>query len=393
MSGNSTADGVNADWSAFSVSTIWEMVKDETREYGYAQVDVWQRISDLCTRHADTVEKAVAQLKNSWPAKPDNAADLFQRELSILVRSLRDTAKVATNNARELQGITEHIIDVKQRIAPLAQERQPVSSTPMPQGGTVRENQLNSEAQQVMRAKEPVAAASAQRLQSPRVYDPRLKDAEDQPPDEADPRPPGAGGDMRLMPLDGPSDPLRPSWSVETPEPVALGQTGPQLAGETAAGAPATPGAGSGGGGSGTTPPTGGSYGSPALPGQVIGPIPARPAAGTAAPYGYTGSPGQAGRAGGLGSGAQGHGAGGLLGGAPMAIGGGRPAVTSGGVRVGRPGEVIGGGNRRRPHDPDDPWAVDRETVEPVIGGPPAADDNGDDGLPPGVVEIRGWPR
>ncbi|GAA1808513.1 hypothetical protein GCM10009682_32880 [Luedemannella flava] len=394
MSGNGASDGVGTEWSGYTVSNIWAMVKDETHEHGYAQVAVWQRISDLCTKHADTIEKTITQLKESWPATPGSAAELFQRNLAGLAGSLRDTARVATNNARELQGVTEHIIYVQQCIAPLAQERLPVNSTPMPQGGTVRGDQLNVEAQQVMRTTEPTAAASAQRLQSPRAFNPRPIDFDSPPPDESDPKPTGAGSGLPQGSYGGATDPLRPSWSTETTYPAEIASAGPHLAGRTVPGTPDMPtghdipGAGTGGG-SGAASPTYDGYGSPAIPGRVIRHTSDRPAVDAAAPYVYSGSAGRA-----PGSGAQGHGAGGFVGGMPMAMGGGRPAATPDGLRVGRPGGVIDGARRRPPHDPDDPWAIDPEVVEPVIGGFRTTDADGDDhGPPPGVVEIRGWPR
>ena len=393
MSGNSAAGGVSADWSGFTVSNIWDMVKDETREHGYTQVAVWQRISDLCTRHADTVEKAATRLKEGWPATPGSAAELFQRNLSVLVDSLRDTARVATNNARELQGVTEHIIEVQQRIAPLAHEQPPVSSIPMAQGETVRQRQLNIEAQQIMRTTEPTATASAYRLQTPRAYEQKFKTDDFESPDESDPTRPGSGGSLPQGSGYVDIDPLRPSWSTgASPSEKNVG-SGPHLAGEVAPDMPAGPdtfGTRPDEWGTKTTPFTDGGYGSHAPPGRIVGSVPGGPSTPVTTPYGHAGAAGRAAN-----GGVPGHGAGGFVGGVPMAAGGGRPVTTSDGVRVGRPGGVIGDRRRHPPYDPDDPWAIDPEVVEPIIGGPRTMDRGGadDDGPPAGVVEIRGWPR
>ena len=396
------------DWSGYDLSAIWTMVENETHEAGYAQVDLWHRIESTCRNHDGAVRAALAKLSESWPATPGSAAESFQNVLADLVDSMNDTASVAQTNARELTGLTDHIMDVKNQISMMVAERDKLvrqdtaPGVPAANAAIALQQRFDGEARRLMTAKEPDAAQSADRVRVPVPYNMKVI-GDDQ-----------SAGMSRSAIGTGTASSGADSYSSDTgganPLPTwRAGRIGDgtfdssaQLAGgfdpgsgdgqearsiEASAGSPpsAPKGAHPSVGGSGQGGPSG----------TVIGGFPGRTgSASSSRPGGGDDAVPRSKSAGSAGVGAGVHNAAGFMGAPPIMAGGGRPAMTGGGVRIGRPGEVIGGVNvrRRRPSDPDDPWAIEHELVEPVIGGEPSADEPDREAggeLPPGVVEIR----
>jgi len=399
------------DWSGYDLSTIWAMVENETHEVGYAQVDLWHRIETTCRNHAEAVTAALAKLTDSWPAKPGSAAETFQNVLADLVDAMNDTASVAGTNARELTGLTDHIMEVKDQISTMVAERDKLvkqdtaPGVPATNAAIGLRQRFDGEAQRLMAAKERDTAQSAVRVRVPVLYQMKVL-GDDQPQGMSistigvGSAPSGGDGDSSDT---GGANPLVPTWrpgrtgggtfdsSAQLAGGIDLGSgDGQEARSAEAMGGPqsaAPKGVLPSGGGPGPGGPSGLVIGG--FPGRTGSVSSGRPGTGDAA---GTWSKGTASASASGGAGV--HGAGGFMGAPSIMPGGGGPAMTRGGVRIGRPGEVIGGRDvrRRRPSDPDDPWAVEHDMVEPVIGAQIQADEPiaGDhEELPPGVVEIR----
>ena len=404
------------DWSQHTLSEIWGMLAPES-DAGHVQAQVWYQIEKVCRTHADQLAAATVQLAAAWPPTKGSAAESFHNFVTQLIASMRLTSSAAYNNGLTLESFHDALLETRSRIEGLVKERdEHLASGNLKDGyaaladGGWREK-LAAQAHNTMATSDATAQLSASLVQTPSSYgfgnsiEPRvIINGPTEPGDGTESN--GAGGQVFGASSSAPFPPVSSTAMPESGDvqPVLAGSVEsrparvPQPNGENASPASAMaprsditlP------EGTGVTPPARSFV--PGVPGgQVIGGTLGGPQEGSetrsgSARAGYGTAPALGGEAGG-------HGAivgGGIMGGMPM-MAGGRPAVTRDGTRIGRPGEVIGGGRgkRRRPDDPDDPWAPKIAVVAPVIGEPEMADLDPQawDGLPPGVVSIEGWPR
>ncbi len=371
--------GSPAHWVRYDLAQMWEMVRDEDSEVNYRQRAAWLRMADLCTDQADQLSKALAQLVSRWPNRPGSASSALVNRLTPMIRSMREQADAAKNNARALENITNVLVAARSEIGALMDEarhlagverqlqpqRTPspgeaqaptpfVSLTPPPHDWRER---INDQAREVMRRTDEMIAPELHTITVPKRYDPQPgHDDGTEPPKPPPPPPPVGGGSSWVSPI--------PPLAFDPPEPLPL-PTGPGLSwgsdgDPVLASGPGLAGAGLGGpgsvfapGGSGYSSRVDTPIGSALAPGGLIGGPPpgvgSGPSVGTRA--GQTPPPGTSGA---------GTRAGGPAGGAPM----GAPMAPPP-RQAGTPHHIPPAGRRATPHwrnrttrDPHDPWAV-----------------------------------
>ena len=391
------------DWSKYTLEQIWSMLHDERSEALHEQARIWFQIESICRHHADQLRAAALKLAESWPAANGNAAERFQSFLTTLVAYMEHTSKAADTNGRAVDSYHGDIMDTRAKIERLAARHEATNRPEYGANPLVVRRALTETAREIMASADTRAHEFHQAVKIPAAFVPR--DNGYQPIDERSGADGAGGGDERatagapahadrLIPR-GPMS-AGPTSGTEPVDPLLAGDFSPvgvPVPSQSDVGSPLTGAPGMPVGparGIGET-----NNGSPV--GRVIGPVPhATPHSGGAAKAPTGGS--SAGTDASFGKGGSaGHSAAGAAGivGAPMMAGG--AGATRDGTRVGRPGGVIGGdrGRRRRPHDPDDPWVIEPEVVVPVIGPKAASawDDASDEERPPGVVDIKGWPR
>ncbi|GAA1786824.1 hypothetical protein GCM10009682_06170 [Luedemannella flava] len=402
----------STDWSSYSLPQIRQMLSQESALAGDAQARVWYQIEAICRTHADQLARAVTQLQATWPATKGSAAEAFQAATNGLLRSMRETSRTAYNNGLTLESFNQDLQETRAQIESVVAEYQrreaAERSQPVTVAGSIEDwrAHLTTDARQIMTRNDAAARLSARIVRTPEPF--VLDGGIGEGGKIKEPKPQGSGQTGQQAALGSFGSPQMTSGDSPAALPGFGGSSAsvplsPILAGAVDPGSPwgtTTP-----NGTSTTNVPSGragvsdhavpaGAYAPGSPVGGVIGVPGGRPEA-------QPGAGGVRGAYGGSASGSQGAGhglptAGGMVGGMPMLAAGG-PATTRDGVRIGRPGGVIGGerGKRSRPYDPADPWAIDADTVAPVIGGQATKESDGGpwEGLPPGVVSIEGWPR
>jgi hypothetical protein len=58
------------DWSRYRLAQIWEMLRNEPTEIGDRQAVAWDNTARLCEDQADQLDRAAAQLAESWVRRP-----------------------------------------------------------------------------------------------------------------------------------------------------------------------------------------------------------------------------------------------------------------------------------------------------------------------------------
>jgi hypothetical protein len=393
-------------YAGYTLEQLWEIVRHETGEISEVQYDAWRRMAQICNDQADQLGGAVARLAEHWPAHPGSASEAFSTWIRVFTDAMRASAAGAVDARQAIMSITTQLSVARAEIAGLMGDRnryerdeqlmvpQPTPSpgeTPRPVATSAPPDGwrqvLTERARQTMAAADKAVSDYARSLPNMAIDVGRL-DTENPPP-----QPPGANsasGSVRVphIPMPPmPPLPVDPSGAVGLPGPsdAPVLSGGPMLPppGSNPEGAPATapmqP-----------TPSTSQPVG--AFPVGTIGPgglvrgpsgasVPLPGRAGTpghgAAPAGSPPSTGA-----GAGKAMPGTHAAGMMPMAPIAppAGGG----GSGGARTVPGGRSVMPGMRRRPNDPNDPWAV--KEGAPAVLEPAAEPASFDPG--PGVIGL-----
>jgi hypothetical protein len=386
------------DWSQYRLAHIWEMVKNESTEVGDRQAQAWTNTATLCEDQAEQLDRAAAQLAETWTPAPGTAAEGFQEWLRRFTDSLRGSAAAARTNSVAISDITYQMAAARDKLSQLVGQShhyqnaeqigppqyalpgrvpppvQPRGSASPPLGWRTA---LDQQAREIMIHTEAAVVLQASRVQMP----PRVVDLGSERIDSPQPIPPptwpggsAAGGvNVSLAPAAlAPTMPLVVSLDARTGEeslPVLDGAAPWQLLGtgpatepgralpvETVIGLVTTP-------------------AGPALPpGGMIGVT--RPVNESPEPSRRTTAPARA-----AGASNAGRTATGTVAAPPM-------IPPHGGVRPGAGRSTSGGhasgARRKRDHDPSDPWAVPEGG--PAVLEPPIEPIEHDPG--PGVIGL-----
>jgi hypothetical protein len=381
------AAGWCVDWTAYDLDAIWEMVAGEGDQTTERQIHAWRRMADLCNHHADRITHAAEVLAHRWPPERSAAAEVFRDYANGLVASMREAAVAAKANAAELDRFGEHLAATRDRVRALKEQQSALARTEVDRAEYLRKlppraviapsalagapqvpagwrDTLNAEAQQLMRAADPVIAETNARLSAPLYFDPTIY------VDQAEvfnlPDTSGTGSAPTTQGRGVPAPTFQPPPAIPgaTPllPPAANTGIAPVLDGHTALGQ------------SNAVPSTSAVAGSPASPptdtAPVVRPMPARsplrsdavrlPSPSSNHTVDQIGrSPGRA-----VGSESATHAAAvpksapaGMVSiGGPLASG--AVAAGAGRTMVGPVGPALGRGHRRGVADPSDPWSV-----------------------------------
>ena len=107
------------DWSRYRLAQMWEMVKNESTEVGLRQAQAWTDTAELCEDQANQLERAAAQLGETWVPAPGTAAEAFQIWLTNFTTSMRGSASTARTNGIAITDITYQMASAREAIAKL----------------------------------------------------------------------------------------------------------------------------------------------------------------------------------------------------------------------------------------------------------------------------------
>jgi hypothetical protein len=107
------------DWSRYRLAQMWEMVKNESTEVGLRQAQAWTDTAELCEDQANQLERAAAQLAETWVPNPASAAAAFQSLLRNMTGAMRTSADVARTNSVAISDITTQMSRARERMAQL----------------------------------------------------------------------------------------------------------------------------------------------------------------------------------------------------------------------------------------------------------------------------------
>jgi hypothetical protein len=114
---------MSTNWNGYSLTQIWEIIKDEPEAIGHKQQEAWSRASALCHQHADQLRAAVKQLAESWVPTPGSAAEKFQAFGLDFADHIRRCGENAATNSAVIADITSQMTSAHNRIARLIQQR------------------------------------------------------------------------------------------------------------------------------------------------------------------------------------------------------------------------------------------------------------------------------
>jgi hypothetical protein len=333
-------------WGDYRLPQMWDMVKDEDPVPTYQQVDAWQRMATLCTDQADVLQKALDQLMLRWPPNPRSASEAFKSYVDRMIRSMRDSAAVASANVAPLIEIVTALSQAKDEIGALVQKHQALQEAVQngvdPAPPVQWEDTLDVEARRIMALTDHKIGEAAVQIKSPPLYKFAAQFDGPQPPPPPPPPPPN-GGDQPGGQRGAPVVPLPvfdppPPAMLRNPD-IGPADAPPLLDGSFDVGDGSIGNRGPSMSSSFVSTPTGVAL----APGGVIGAPAGADGPGANGPQGVNGQPGRA---------------------------AGQPGPTMYPPPVGRGVQgtsaarnVVSGGRRRRRSDPDDPWT-------PPTGGP-----------------------
>jgi len=114
---------LGANWSAYRLEQIWEILRDEDLRANWIQDGAWQRMARLCEDQAAQMEKALNQLLSRWSdGFGGGAASSFAEQVRRLVASMRESASAAWANQAALRKITDTLAMARVEIMALVSE-------------------------------------------------------------------------------------------------------------------------------------------------------------------------------------------------------------------------------------------------------------------------------
>lgn len=111
--------GAPLNWDQYRLAQIWEMVKNESTAVGERQAQAWTDTAELCEDQANQLERAAAQLAQTWVPTPGTAAEGFQQWLRRFTDSMRGSASAARTNSATISDITYQMAAAREKIARL----------------------------------------------------------------------------------------------------------------------------------------------------------------------------------------------------------------------------------------------------------------------------------
>lgn len=344
------------NWDAFDVPRLWDSLRNENEDKdAWTQARGWENLGQLLADQHDRLLRLREGLASGWDPQKSPAARVFFGVLDGLLASMREDAYAHASTARGVDGILSTLKTAKEKLAPLKEEWDSVTTDWLPEWWDHAADDLNREGRAALAEADKAVKDYRRRIVIPAEYDYRafsstFEGGPTTPPGPGPSVPPGGSlkpprpGSAGGAPLP-PSPPPVPGYNpVLDDGPVLEGmpQPVPAVPGSPISMLPVPPGS--------PYAPHGGAY---VLPGPGVGrggwiqPMPVSPAqapANARAAVGRAGTPGS-------------------MGAMPLAAPMGGPAGRNrpGGQGGQRPGDVV--------------WEVARG-VPPVIGeatDPPAS--------------------
>jgi hypothetical protein len=183
--------GGTLNWDQYRLAQIWDMVKYESTAVGERQAQAWTNTAELCEDQANQLERAAAQLAQTWVPAPGTAAEGFQDWIRLFTASMRASATAARANSVAISDVTYQMLSARNTISGLvAQGRKyeaaeasqippvvklgeprplpPPTDVPRPPDNW--QTALDQQAREVMLHTETNVIAQANRVQTPQPF-------------------------------------------------------------------------------------------------------------------------------------------------------------------------------------------------------------------------------
>jgi hypothetical protein len=218
------------NWDAFDVPRMWDSVRTEDDSAAWKQMLGWENLGQLLADHHDRLATLRNELVEVWDPQRSRSAGMFFQVLDELIFVMRENAYASASTARGLDGVLAALKTAKEKVKPLKEQWDNVTSDWVPEWWDSAADELNNEARQAMTQAEAAVEDYRRRIIIPEQYDYRNAKLDGSP--EPEPKPTGGGNG----PGSGPSRPALPSAKPIAPptpvpgyDPVLV--PGPQLEG------------------------------------------------------------------------------------------------------------------------------------------------------------------
>jgi hypothetical protein len=219
------------DWNAFDVPRMWDSVRNEDRPEAWKQMLGWERLGQLLADHHDRLATLRNELVEVWDPQRSKSAGMFMQVLDRLIYVMRENAYSSASTARGLDGVLHALKTAKEKVGPLKEKWDNVTTDWVPEWWDSAADELNNEARQTMTRAEAAVEDYRRRIVIPEKYD--FGDDRDR---LGDPTPlpdttgtGGTGGPGPGRPAGVPTAPVNPPPPVPGYDPVLI--PGPDLQG------------------------------------------------------------------------------------------------------------------------------------------------------------------
>ncbi|GHJ49193.1 hypothetical protein Cs7R123_65350 [Catellatospora sp. TT07R-123] len=171
-------------WGAFDVPRMWDSVRTEDDPDAWKQVQGWESLGQLLAEHHDRLAGMRNSLIEVWDPARSRAADEFFKFLDKLIDTMGENAYASVGNARGLDGVLTALKTAKEKVSPLKEQWDSVTSDWLPEWWDHAAGKLNDQARQAMTDAETAVADHRRRMIIPQPYE--FREAQSRPRDEDD---------------------------------------------------------------------------------------------------------------------------------------------------------------------------------------------------------------
>ncbi|MDI1465881.1 hypothetical protein QEZ54_33400 [Catellatospora sp. KI3] len=162
---------VCTNWNSFDVPRMWDSVRTEDDPIAWGQVQGWESLGQLLADQHDRLARMRNNLVSVWQPEHSEAADKFFGFLDRLILAMRENAYAAAGTARGLDGVLAALRTAKDKVAPLKEQWDNVTSDWLPEWWDHAAENLNNAARQAMTDAEVAVGDHRRRFIVPSVFD------------------------------------------------------------------------------------------------------------------------------------------------------------------------------------------------------------------------------
>ncbi|MEU8003209.1 hypothetical protein AB0B66_18790 [Catellatospora sp. NPDC049111] len=159
------------DWNSYDVPRMWDSVRNEDDPEAWKQMLGWERLGQLLADHHDRLATLRNELVEVWDPQRSKSAGMFMQVLDRLIYVMRENAYSSASTARGLDGVLQALKAAKEKVGPLKEKWDNVTTDWVPEWWDGAADELNNEARQTMTQAESAVEDYRRRIVIPEKYD------------------------------------------------------------------------------------------------------------------------------------------------------------------------------------------------------------------------------